>query len=72
MKMLLRKLVFTVILSIFSVQLFAQSAAQMAEQAFNISNYEDAAQLYDMAASLASGSEKTALYDAAKKSRTCK
>ena len=56
----------------FSVQLFAQSAAQMAEQAFNTSNYEDAAQLYDMAASLASGPEKATLYDAAKKSRTCK
>ena len=43
MKMLVRKLVFTFILSIFSVQLFAQNAAQMADQAFNTSNYEDAA-----------------------------
>lgn len=72
MKRLFRKFTCTVLLSMFSVQLFAQSAAQMADQAFNSSNYEDAAQLYDMAASLASGSEKTALYDAAKKSRTCK
>lgn len=67
---MIKKILLTIGIVLFSLMSYAQTVLQQAEKAFNACNYMDAAQLYDMQASTTGDeTERTKLYDLANKCR---